>query len=534
VFDLMITGGIVIDGSGRPAFPADIGVSGDRIVAIGDLTGREAGQTLTAAGCYVTPGFIDMHTHSDETVFLTPLMESKIHQGVTCEVTGNCGASAAPLLGEAVADMERELKRYDDNIPFHWRSVDEYLDQVSRAGLSTNYLTLVGQGVLRAGVMGHAMRPPTTGEMTQMQNLLRQSLEEGAYGLSTGLIYPPSSYADVDELAELSRVMSPYGGFYASHIRNEGDRLLEAVTEAITIGERAGVPVHLAHHKAAGKRNWGKVEQSLALIEAARHRGVAVTADQYPYIASSTGLGVILPDWAHEGGTEAMLARLRDPEASARIRAEVEVQRPGWENVVVDSGWHNIVIAGCRSDHSVEGLNTWQIAEQWGMDPIAASFKLLLDNDGSVSVVIFSMCEEDVQTVMRRPYVCVGSDSTVRAPTGPMSEGKPHPRAYGTFPRVLGRYVRELGVLTWEEAVRKMTSLSADRLGLKGRGRIAIGSYADLVIFDPATVADRATFTDPHQFPAGIETVIVNGVVTIQDGRHSGAKAGRVLRRGRD
>jgi len=529
-FDLIIRNGTLLDGTGAPARRADVGISGDTIAAIGDLAHASAARVLDATACYVTPGFIDIHTHSDETIFLNPQMESKIHQGVTTEVTGNCGSSAAPVYGAARDDLLREMARYPDLV-FDWYTLDEYLTRVEHTRLSTNYATCVGHGTLRACVMGHAMRAPTDDELKQMQQLLARALEEGAWGLSTGLIYPPSSYADSDELVALSRVAAEYGGLYTSHIRNEGDRLLEAVEEALTIGERARIRVQLAHHKAAGKRNWGKVNASLEKIAQARERGVLVCADQYPYIASSTGLGVVLPDWAHEGGWDKLSERLRDAATHQQIADAVRAARPGWENPAVDSGWHNILIVGCASDRSLQGKTVWQIAEMWGKDPVETSLDLLLANQGAVQIVIFSMCEEDVKTVLRVPWVFVGSDSSARAPTGPLAESQCHPRAYGTFPRVLAKYVRDENVLTWEQAIAKMTSGPARMLGLARRGELRVGYFADVVVFDPQTIADTATFTAPHQFPRGIEYVLVNGVVTIERGAHTGARAGRVLRK---
>jgi len=539
LFDIIIRGGTVFDGTGQPGIRADVGVAGERIAAIGDPSGlspsgrslaaAQAGRVIEASGLFVAPGFIDMHTHSDVSPLLNPRMESKIRQGVTLEVCGNCGDSLAPLRGEAVAVAEKSLAEYGYNLS--WRSMGEYLQRIAESGMADNLLFLVGHGTLRAGAMGFRMGEPTADELATMQAMLAEALEDGAWGMSTGLIYPPSSYATTAELVELSKVVARYGGLYASHIRNEGEKLLEAVAEAIAIGQEAGVPVQLAHHKAAGRRHWGKVKDSLALIAQARAQGLDVTADQYPYTASSTGLDTVLPGWVHEGGSEKLVARLQDAATRAQIAAEVRANRPGWENPASDSGWHNIVIAGCKSDRALEGLNVRQIADQQSKDPVEVVFDLLTANEGNVSVVIFSMCEEDVQMVMRQPFVFVGSDATCRAPYGPLAEGKPHPRTYGTFPRLLGRYVRELGVLTWEEAIAKMTGRPAAKLGLAQRGTLAVDNFADIVVFDPATIADRATFTEPMQYPAGIPYVIVNGVLTIDGGEHTGATAGRVLRR---
>ena len=528
--DLILRGGMVFDGTGAPARRADLGIAGDTITAIDDLANASAAHILDATKRYIAPGFIDIHTHSDETVFVNPKMESKIHQGVTTEVTCNCGGSAAPLYAAARADMLHDIAQYKD-LMLDWQTMGEYLERIERTRLSTNYVTYVGKGTLRACVMGHAMRAPTSDELKQMQNLLARAMEEGAWGVSTGLIYPPSAYADVDELVALSRVAAERGGLYTSHIRNEGDRLLEAVDEALAIGERAQIRVQLAHHKAAGKRNWGKVSQSIAKIEQARARGINVCADQYPYVASSTGLGTVIPDWAHEGGWGKMVERLRDPATRQRITDEVRITRPGWENPAVDSGWHNILIVGCKSDRSLQDKTVWQIAERQGKDPVETSCDLLIANEGAVQVVIFSMSDEDVRTVMRVTWVSVGSDSSARAPTGPLAEAQCHPRTYGTFPRVLAKYVRDDKVLSWELAIAKMTARPAQMLGLPQRGEIRAGYFADLVVFDPATIADTATFTEPHQFPVGIDYVFVNGNLTIERGKHTEARAGRVLRK---
>ncbi|MBI5034187.1 MAG: D-aminoacylase [Chloroflexi bacterium] len=529
-FDLILRGGTVIDGTGAPARRADVGIVGDKVAAIGDLTSAQAARVIDATHRYITPGFIDVHTHTDETIFINPKMESKIHQGVTTEVSGNCGYSAAPVHGAARDDLLHDLDQYK-NITLDWQSMGEYLARIEKMGISTNYVTLVGQGTLRASVMGYAMREPTPDELATMKNLLAQAIDEGAWGLSTGLIYPPSSYASMDELVALSRVAAERGGIYTSHIRNEGDRLLESVEEALTIGERAGIRVQLSHHKAAGKRNWGKVHESLARIEQARERGIHACADQYPYVASSTGLGTVIPDWAHEGGWQKLVERLGDVTTRERIAEDVRTARPGWENPAVDSGWHNIVIVGCKSDRSLQGKTAWDIAQMQGKDVVQATFDLLIANEGSVQVVIFSMSEDDVKTVVSVPWVSVGSDSTARAPQGPMSNVQCHPRTYGTFPRLLSKYVREDKVLTWETAIAKMTSAPAQMFGLNRRGELREGYFADMVVFDPERIADTATFTEPHQFPIGFDYVLVNGTPTIEFGKHTEARAGKVLRK---
>jgi N-acyl-D-amino-acid deacylase len=530
MFDLIIRNGHVIDGTAAPAMNADVGVVGNKIRAIGNLAHAEAAQIIDASGRFVTPGFIDIHTHTDETIFINPLVESKIHQGVTTEVGGNCGGSAAPLCGAALEEMQRKVKEYD-TIDVNWRSMGEYLDRVEQLKISTNYVTFVGHGRLRASVMGYGMRAPTPDELAEMQKLLARSLEEGAWGMSTGLIYPPSSYADIEEIAALGQTVAEKDGVYASHIRNEGSKLLPAVEEALAVGRRAGVRVQLSHHKAAGKQNWGKVHQSIAMIEQARVEGVIVGADQYPYVASATGLSTAIPGWAHEGGVAQMVARLRDPGTRRRITDAVKARQLDKQDSTVDASWQSILVVGCKSDRSLQGKTVQEIADLWGKDPLETACDLLVVNDGTVNIVKFMMSEEDVQTVMRMPWVFVGSDAGARAPTGPLATVKYHPRSYGTFPRSLGRYVRELKVLEWEEAIAKMTSRPAQMLGLNQRGALRKGYFADIVVFDPATVTDKATYAEPIQFPDGIDYVIVNGMITVEHGRHTGARAGHVLRK---
>ncbi len=532
VFDLLIYGATVIDGTGRPAVPADLAVRDGRIAAIvppGSLDRASARTTLDATGLLLTPGFIDIHTHSDRSILLNPRMESKLRQGVTTEVGGNCGSSVAPALGGA-ARAGRETAA--EGVPATWPSMAAYLDEVARTGIAGNYATWVGHGALRASVVGYAMRLPTAEELARMTALLRESLEAGAFGLSTGLIYVPSGYATTDELIALAAVVREYGGVYASHLRNESDRLLEAVDEAITIGRRAGVPVQIAHHKASQPPNWGRVNQSLAMMDQARAEGIDVACDQYPYTASSTGLSSVLPSWALEGGSDALVARLRDPALRARLREEMLAQRPDWGASGDESGWQRVQIARARHSPELEGRRLGEIAAERGQDPFDLCFDLLIAAGGTVGCVFFSMCEDDVQTVLRWPHTMIGSDASSLAPYGTLGGGRPHPRAYGTFPRVLGRYVRERQLLSWEEAIRKMTSLPAARLGLRDRGVLREGAWADLVVLDPATVADRATFEEPHRYPTGILHVFVNGVQTIRHGEHTGAAAGQVLRRG--
>ena len=528
--DILIRGGTVFDGSGAPGARADVSIEGGKVVdvALDDtLTSATAERVIDATGRYVSPGFIDIHTHSDRSILINGRMESKLRQGVTTEVGGNCGSGVAPALGKAAAgDAELESRT--------WPTLAAYFETIERSGIAGNYCTWVGHGTLRAGTVGYELRAPTAGELDEMGRLLRESLEAGALGLSTGLIYAPSGFAETGELVVLSRVAREFGGLYASHIRNESAGLLEAVSEAIEIGRGAGVPVQIAHHKASGKQSWGLVHESLALMDRARADGVDVACDQYPYIASSTGLTSVLPKWSLEGGREAIAARLSDRAQRATLRAEVYESRPDYERLEEGSGWFNVLVARCRGDRALEGRRLGEVALDRGVDPFELACEALLASDCYVPCVFFSMCEEDVRTVMQWPHTMVGSDASSVAPYGALGEGRPHPRAYGTFARVLGRYVREQGVLTWEQALHKMTGQPAARLGLKERGLLRRGQAADVVVFDPAAVQDEATFVKPHRYASGIEHVLVNGVPVIRGGDHTGALPGRVLRRGID
>ena len=520
---LLLRGGTVIDGTGAPGVRADVAVRDGRIAAVAPGLDPGDARVIDATGKAVCPGFIDIHSHSDESVLVNSALESALHQGVTLVVAGNCGGSSAPVLGLAAEDLAREIARYD--LERTWTSFGEYAAAVERNGSTINVCSLVGHGTLRQGVMGGDARPPSPGELAAMKAILAAALADGSVGLSTGLIYPPSAYGTTEEIAALFEVVRDHQGLYASHIRNEGDRLVEAVEENLEIGRRSGVRVQLSHHKASGQRNWGKVRESTALIEQAREAGVDVIADQYPYTASSTGLAVTIPNWVHEGGSQALCERLRDPAVRVRIRDEyVETGR----------AWDRIVIARARHRPDWSGRTVAALAAEAGADPLEWTCDALVQHDGAIDIVHHSMSEDDVRFVMAKEWVAIGSDSRANAPYGPLSFGKPHPRSYGTFPRVLGRYARDERVLTLEDAVRKMTGLTASRLRLRERGLVREGWWADLVVFDPATVLDLATFDDPHRYPAGIEHVIVNGVPALEGGETASARPGRFLRLGRD
>ena len=521
--DLLIRGATVIDGTGAPGRRADIAVDRGRIAAVGADLAKDGARVIDAKDRVVTPGFIDIHSHSDEAMFVNDALESALHMGVTLVVCGNCGGSSAPVSGLAEAELDRELSRL--NVQRTWSSFGEYADAVDEVKPAINVCSFVGHGTLRSCVMGADDRAPTKEELARMRALLAKSMDEGAIGLASGLIYPPSAFGTTDELAALCEVVRDKGGLYASHIRNESTKLLDAVEENLEIGRRSGVRVELSHHKASGQKNWGKVKDSTALIERARAEGVDVTADQYPYTASSTGLAVTIPNWVHEGGTAKMCERLRDPAVRARIRSE---------EVETGRAFDRIVIARARLHPEWAGKSVQQLADAAGRDPLEWSCDALIEHDGAVDIVHHSMSEDDVRLVMAKEWICIGSDSRANAPYGPLSFGKPHPRSYGTFPRVLGRYARDEKVLGLEDAVRKMTSLTASRPRVHDRGVVREGAWADLVVFDPARVIDAATYDDPHQYPVGLDYVIVNGGVALEHGETTPERRGRFLRQGRD
>jgi N-acyl-D-amino-acid deacylase len=523
VLDVLIKGGSVIDGSGAPPRPADVAIEGERVLAVEPLPGAEAGHVIDATGLAVAPGFIDMHSHADFVLPGLPTADSKVHQGFTLEVVGNCGASLAPL---------NPLRRQDvidtaltvPPLRWDWTSFGSYLDRLRQAGTSLNVAALVGHGTVRIAAMGTGDARPGPAELRAMQGEVRRAMEEGAVGLSTGLIYPPGVFADTEEIVALARAAADAGGLYASHIRGEGDTLLAAIAEAIEIGRQAQLPVQISHLKAAGRTNWPKMAEAIALIEQARADGLDVTADMYPYPAGSTGLSALLPTWAHAGGRDALLARLSDPAERARLRDALD--GPG---LAADAGWPNILISGCPATPRHEGRTLAEIAAERRQPGSEAVLDVLREARADVDMILFMMSEENVALGLRQPWVMIGSDGEGRATDGPYATGKPHPRNYGTCPRLLGHYVRERGLVPLEEAVRKMTSLPAAKLRLRDRGVLRPGTFADIVVFDPATVSDTATFTDPHRYPEGIPWVLVNGRPVVAEGRHTGSRPGRVL-----
>jgi N-acyl-D-amino-acid deacylase len=518
-YDLIIKNGKVIDGSGNPWIKVDIGVIGDQIVTIGKLSNYKSENIIDAKDFVVSPGFIDIHSHSDISVLVDPKVQSKIRQGVTTEVIGNCGNSAAPMNHDLKEYREKYARnQVPEDFEFNWESMKDYLGLIELQGSSFNVIALVGHGTIRQNIMGHENRKPTKEELEEMKNMVAQAMKEGAWGMSTGLIYPPSVYGDTDEIIELVKIVAKYNGIYASHIRGEGETLLEAVSEAGEIGLKSGVPVQIAHFKASGKPYWGKTVESLALVRKYRDKAVDLTFDQYPYIASSTGLSALFPHWAHEGGAEKMIERLRNTETRKRMRKELRF----------DYEWKDIMVVFTKNSPLFNGKNLEEIASIEGKDPYDSVCDLLIAENNQVPAVMFGINEEDLKRVMKSPYGMVGSDGTAVSPNGVLGRGNPHPRYYGTFPRVLGHYVRE-HVISLQEAIRKMTSAPAQKLGIKDRGLLREGFKADITVFDPLKIKDRATFMNPKQYSSGIPYVIVNGETVIEKGDHTTKLPGNPL-----
>jgi N-acyl-D-amino-acid deacylase len=524
--DLVIRGGEVLDGTGSPATRADVGIRGDRIVAIGDLSGRTASRTLDAGGRIVAPGFIDAQGQSGVTLLVDGRGQSHIRQGITTEIIGE--GSTPALWTKETADPEA-VERY--HLDVDWSDFGGYLHSLEKRGTSINVGSLVPATMVRKQVVGEDDREPTPEELSRMEAIVESAMTGGAFGLSSALIYPPGAYAKTEELVALARVAARHGGIYISHVRGESFRVKEAIGEAISIGEQAGLPVVIYHLKVAAKPYWGTMGEIGDLIELARAKGAKVSACQYPYTAGGTSLIACLPAWAQDGGREKALERLKDPALRARIRHEVETTIDGWENLIAGSGFEGIQLASLppEMDAALLGKRVAQLATERGEDPWDTFFWLLTESGGRIGALYHMMSEDDVRTAMKFPWVSVGTDSAALSPEGELGRGQPHPRTYGTYPRILGHYVREEKVLELPEAVRKMTSLAADQFGIQERGRLKEGLFADVVVLDPKTVLDRATYEDPKEFSTGIETVVVNGIVTVDKGEHTGAKAGRAL-----
>lgn len=526
MLDLVLKNGRIVDGTGNPWYRGDVGIRGGEIAAVGRVTAK-AHAEMDLGGKVISPGFIDAHCHSDLMLLDHPESEIKLQQGVTSELIGNCGIAPAPLS----PDSAELLKSYVSPVlgttqkTWSWNTVSDYVEVVSGCRPAENVATLVGHGSLRIAVMGFENRPASAEELERMKSLLREGMEAGAVGLSIGLMYAPGSYTPKEELAELCKVLPEQGGLLATHIRGEGNSLLASLEEVIWVAEAAGVPLHVSHLKAAGRSSWGKVRRAMELLEAARERGLDVTCDVYPYTAGSTTLTSLLPPWVLEGGIPRALERLSDIDTRKRIRKELEKEREGWDNLVASTGWDSVYISSAGAP-DLEGKHLARIAEERSREPAECMMDLLLENAGEVGIVFFHMDEEDVEQVVAWERSLIASDSLH------CGAEKPHPRLYGTFPRLIAKYARERGVLTLEQAVRKMTSFPAQRFGFDRRGLIAPGYVADLVVFDPAEIRDIADYENPKRYPTGISSVLVGGHRVIEDGVHLGTRAGVVLNRG--
>ena len=523
--DTVLRSGTVFDGTGGPPRQEDVLISRDRVIEIGRSIQRRGATEIDCRDMAIAPGFIDIHSHTDLDLFIGPLAESKIRQGVTTEVTGQDGSSIGPWRPEEAASVhERYRREYGVDLAFE--DLAGFFAELERRGTAVNLASMVGQGTVREFVIGTEDRPATDPEITEMQALVRSALAAGACGLSSGLEYVPGGFASLDELVAVAAPLAGTGLPYATHMRNEDDRLIGAIEEALSVGRLAGVPVQISHLKAQGERNWWKAGPVLALLERARDDGIDVMYDRYPYVAYSTGLTALFPVWARDGGTAGLLTRLDDPSVEAEIERAVrdKVSRLGsWDAVQVTS-------TGDPALRWAEGRRLGTLASERGLEPYQLLVLLTREDRGRAGMVGFGMSEDNTARFLAHPLGMVCSDGSALATEGPLGRGTPHPRSFGTFPRVLGHYARETNAMPLETAIHKMTGLPASRIRLEGRGRLAAGSFADVVVFDPATVADRATFENPHQYPAGIRHVMLNGQWVLLDGERTDALPGRVLR----
>ncbi|MCC7010336.1 MAG: D-aminoacylase [Acidobacteria bacterium] len=527
-YDLVVAGGSVLDGDGGPAVRADVGVRDGHVATVGDLAAASARRRIDATGLVVAPGFIDMHNHSDYTILVEPKAESMIRQGVTTMVLGESRSAGPVKVG--VNDDPRSLL---DGVTPEWTTMGGYFETLERRHMATNIASYVGEEQVWTYVHGYGQQPPTAAEIATMQDQVRQAMREGAMGLSTSLLVPPSSLATTAHLVELAKAAKEYGGMYSSHIRDEGEGVFKAIGEAIAVGKGANIRVDVIHMKIAHKKLWGRANEIIAMVQKARDEGYDIRANVYPYTAGQNNLSSIIPPWAFDGGREKMLERLRDPALRPRLRREILNGLPNWYNhyLATGDGWGGMLLVALKNEKNkpFQGKRMSELVAARGGNPADVLMDVLLEEHGTVPTVFFHHSEEDMQLILKQPWTSIGSDGTAVSPDGPTGKTHPHPRYYGTFPRVLGRYARDLKVIPLAEAVKKMTSMNADKLGIADRGRIKAGNWADLTVFDAATVADRATFEQPHQFPVGIPYVIVNGEVTIDNGQHTGAMAGRVI-----
>ena len=527
-FDVIIRDGTVYDGTGRAPVKADVGIKGDRIATIGNLSRASAPTIIDAKGLAVAPGFINMLSHSETSWFVDSRSLSELLQGVTTQIFGE--GSMGPLNDEM--KKRRRESQGDLKYDIEWTTLAEYLNHLEKRGISQNVASFIGAAIIREYVIGLDNKPPTPTQLDQMRELVRREMEAGALGITTALIYPPAFFAKTDELIELCKVAAKYKGKYTTHMRSEADQLIEAVQETIRISREAGLPAEIYHLKAAGEANWSKMDQVIKMIEDARRQGLKITADMYTYPAGGTGLNATLPPWVYEGGPEAAYKRLQDPATRQKIAEAVRTQTNEWENLYLLSGSPDrIVLASFRNDKlkPLTGKTLGDVAKMRGKDPVETIMDLLVEDRSRIGTIYFLMSEDNIRKQIRQPWVSFGSDAASIVTEGVFLKSAAHPRAYGNFARLLGKYVRDEKVISLTEAVRRLTSLPATNLGLKDRGLLRRGMFADVVIFDPQTIADRATFEKPHQYSVGVRDVFVNGQLVLRNGEHTGAKPGKAL-----
>jgi N-acyl-D-amino-acid deacylase len=529
-FDLILRGGTVYDGTGKPGVVTDVGVRGDRIARVGDLSGSTAKLMLDVRGRAVAPGFINVLSHSEESLIADGHSQSEIREGVTLEIMGE-GFSMGPL-NEAMK-AEALKQEADIKYPIEWTTLGEYLDWVARRGISTNIASLVGATTVRIHELGYEDKKPTPEQLERMKALVQQAMEEGALGVGSALIYVPGSFASTDEIIELCKVAARYNGIYATHMRSEGDRFLEAIEETARIAREAGIRAEIFHLKAAGESNWPKMAQAIERIEAARRSGVKLTADMYPYTAGATGLDAAMPPWVQEGGLDAWVERLQQPDVRRRVAEEMRTRSPSWENLYAAAGSADrVLLIGFKNPalKPLTGKSLAEVAKMRGKSPEETAMDLVVEDHTRVGTAYFLMSEDNVRLGLKQPWVSIGSDEGSMAPEGVFLLQNPHPRAYGAFARFLGHYARDEKVATIEEAVRRVSRLPAENFGVEGRGCLEAGCFADIVVFDPAKIQDLATFDKPHQYSTGVVDVFVNGVQVLRDGEHTGATPGRFVR----
>ena len=524
---IVIKNGTVIDGSRKAAYQADIIIKGDKIAKIGKINSRLSSFVeIDASGCLVTPGFIDFHAHSGLHLFNDPLSKEKVRQGITTEVLGSCGFSTVPLTDKNINELAVYAKPVlgQTKCEIKWRTLKDYYKKLRDTGISVNVVTNVGHNTLRTAVMGFDARHSTPKEIKIMKTLLKKALEEGAVGLSTGFLYVPGYYAQQEEIVALCRLVAENNGYYATHMRNESNAIKDAIKESLEIGKKTNVHVHISHLKVVGRDNWGKSEEILKMLDGARERGIRITCDVYPYLAGSTTIAALFPPWVLEGGIEVAVKKLREPKVRDAVKKQWKNSSTEWENLVNCCNWTNILISALDSpkNKQYEGKSIKQISEELGRDPADIALDFLIQEKGDVTIIIFAVAEEDMVNILKYPFSCIGTD-------GLYGGQKPHPRLCGTFPKVLGTYVREKGILGWEEAIYKMTRLPASILGISSIGQIRENCLADLVIFDPDIIIDRATYNEPWTPPIGIEYVIISGKIVLRKGEFTGECPGKIL-----